>query len=211
VPPATAAPEPRVGALAIALGRTWSGGVIASVTNVAVVGGPLRTGRGSEIARVIRIAQAPHSAFTGGVLVDGDAAVLGVISGAAIRGTTVVIPATLAWDAAHQIVRHGGTRQGYLGIRTMTVTVPARQRTGDVGSAGLLITAVADASPADTAGLLVGDVIVRFAGEPVSEPESLLTLLRGDHIGRPVAVSLVRGAERQEIAVTIGERSSRRG
>ena len=45
---------------------------MATLTNVAVVGGPLRTGRAIEIERVIRIAQPPHGALTGGALVDGD-------------------------------------------------------------------------------------------------------------------------------------------
>ena len=48
--------EPRIGHLVIAVGRTWSGGVMATLTNVAVIGGPLRTGRASQLDRVIRIA-----------------------------------------------------------------------------------------------------------------------------------------------------------
>ncbi len=51
--------EPRVGHLAVAVGRTWSGGVTAFVTNVAVVGGPLRTSRVSQLDRVIRVASQP--------------------------------------------------------------------------------------------------------------------------------------------------------
>jgi S1-C subfamily serine protease len=209
VTPADVGAEPRVGALVIAVGRTWSGNVMASVTNVAVVGGPLRTGRASEIARVIRIAQPPHAALTGGALVDGAGTVLGVISGAAIRGTTVVVPATLAWDAAHQIVKRGGTRQGFLGISTVPVTLPARQHSDGLAS-GLLITGVAHSSPAESAGLLVGDVLTRVAGEVVTEPESLLLVLRGTDIGRPVAAAVVRGLERLELNVTIGERPARR-
>ena len=202
--------EPRVGSLAIAIGRTWSGGVIASVTNIAVVGGPLRIGRGREIARVIRVAQPPHSAFTGGALADPEGRVLGLITGVAIRGTTVVIPATLAWDAAHQIVKRGGTRQGYLGISTIPVTFSARQRDSAAAAGGLLITTVANESPAEAAALLVGDVVAKFAGEPVTDPEMLMTLLRGDHIGKPVTLSIVRGVQRHDIAVTVGERPRRR-
>ena len=95
----------KVGHLAIAIGRTWSGGVMATVTNVAVVGGPLRTGRASQIERVIRIAQSPHGALSGGALVDGEGRALGLITGSEIRGTTIVLPATLAW------ARGTGTRR----------------------------------------------------------------------------------------------------
>ncbi len=62
--PLDVAPEPRVGHLALAVGRTYSGGVMAILTNVAVVGGPLGPGRASELERVIRIAHAPHGALT---------------------------------------------------------------------------------------------------------------------------------------------------
>ena len=206
IAPLPAAPEPLVGSLAIAIGRTWSGAVMATVTNVCVVGGPLRTGRSSQLERVIRIAQSPHGALTGGALVDGDGNILGIVSGSSIRGTTVVVPATLAWEAAHLIVKSGGTKQGYLGISSISVALPERQRAGDAHAHGLLVTAVAQGGPSDTAGLLIGDVIQRFNGAPVADAETLLTLLRGDHVGKVVTLTVVRGIKVEELAVTVGER-----
>lgn len=207
---AHAAPEPRVGSLAVAVGRTWSGGVMALVTNVAVVGGPLRTGRASAIERVIRVAMAPHGAITGGALVDGSGGWLGLVTGTAIRETAVVLPAAIALAAARQIVERGGARQGFLGISTLPVTVPERQRGRATATHGLLISGVTSGSPAEAAGLLVGDVVTAFAGEAIDDPETLVTLLRGDRIGKPVTLTLVRGTERQDVSVTVGERSVRR-
>jgi S1-C subfamily serine protease len=210
ITPADTAPEPRVGSLAVAIGRTWSGAVMATVTNVAVVGGPLRTGRTNQIERVIRIAQSPHGALSGGALADAEGRVLGLVTGSAIRGTTVVIPATLAWAAAHHIVERGGTRQGYLGVTTATVAMAARQRTSGNDEHGVLITAIGSGSPADAAGLLVGDIILQFGGEPVRDPDTLVTLLRGDHVGKPVVLSVQRGLTRQDVSVVVGERPKRR-
>jgi S1-C subfamily serine protease len=210
IAPGDPAPEPRTGSLAVAVGRTWSGAVMASVTNVAVVGGPLRTGRATEIARVIRVAQPPHGALSGGALADADGRILGLLTASAIRGTTVVLPTTLAWEAAHQIVERGGTRQGYLGISTMPVALPARQH-GHGQERGLLITSIAAKSPADSAGLFVGDIILQFAEAQVQEPDVLVTLLRGDHVGRPVTIALLRGVQRHEVAVVVGERPAHRG
>ncbi|HEX6162668.1 MAG TPA: hypothetical protein VFZ31_04855, partial [Vicinamibacterales bacterium] len=51
-PALAVAPEPKPGHLAVAIGRTWSGGVMAALAPVAVVGGPLRTGRSGSIDRV---------------------------------------------------------------------------------------------------------------------------------------------------------------
>jgi S1-C subfamily serine protease len=208
-PPIAATVDPAVGHLAIAVGRTWSGGIMATITNVAVVGGPLRTGRTSELERVVRIAQEPHGALTGGALIDGDGQALGIITGSAIRGTTVVIPASLAWPLAQQIAQHGGTRQGFIGISSSAVALPERQRAGRSQEFGLLVNALVDQSPADAAGLFVGDIIVAFDAQGVQEPESLLTLLRGDRIGKSVPLTILRGGELREVTVTIGDRPRR--
>jgi S1-C subfamily serine protease len=209
ITPLETAGEPRVGHLAIAVGRTWSGGVMATVTNVAVVGGPLRTGRASQLDRVIRIAQPPHGALTGGALIDGTGRALGLVTGNAIRDTTVVIPSAIAWAIGQQIVAEGGTKQGYLGVGTSPVTLPAAQRGGRQQSKGLLVTGLADGGPAAAAGVLVGDAILAFDGKVVDEPEALLTLLRGDRIGRSVPLTVSRAGELREIGVTVGERERR--
>jgi S1-C subfamily serine protease len=207
--PLEVADEPRVGHLAIVVGRTWSGGVMATVTNVAVVGGPLRTGRATQIDRVIRLAQPPHGALTGGALIDGAGRALGVVTGTAIRETTVVIPGAIAWAVGQRIVAEGGTRQGYLGISSSPVRLPAGQRGDRQQSDGLLVNGVVDGSPAARGGVLVGDVILAFDGTVVDEPEALLTLLRGERIGRPVALTVLRGGELRDIPVTVGERERR--
>jgi serine protease Do len=204
--PLAAAAEPKVGHVAIAVGRTWSGGVMATLTNVAVVGGPLRTGRSTQIDRVIRIAQPPHGALTGGALIDGDGAALGIVTASAIRGTTVVLPATLLWPIARQLAEHGGTRQGFVGISSTTVALPERQRGGRAQEHGLIVTGIVPGSPADTAGLLIGDIIVAFDGQAVDQPEALITALRGDRIGKPAPLTVLRGVKLQDIVVTVGER-----
>ncbi len=206
VSPLPTAPEPRVGHLAIAVGRTWSGGTMAAVTSVVVVGGPLRTGRVSRLERVIRIAQPPHGALTGGALIDGNGRALGLVTGSAIRGTTVVVPAELAWTVGRQVATRGGTRQGFLGIGSTTVQLPAKQRAGRIDAHGLLVTSLAEGGPADTAGLLVGDVIVRFGDTPVEDPEELVMLLGGNHVGRTVPLTVLRAGAAQEVSVTVGER-----
>jgi S1-C subfamily serine protease len=210
IQPIEVAPDPRVGHLAIAVGRTWSGGVMASVTNVAVIGGPLKTSRASQLERVIRIAQAPHGAFVGGALADGNGRALGVITSTDIRGTTVVIPAPLAWAIAQQVVAQGGTKRGFLGVSSTTIALPERQRGGRSQTHGLLITSVVDRSPADVAGILVGDVIVALDGKVVEEPEALVTLLRADRASDGATLTVIRGGDVREVPVKIGERPVRK-
>jgi len=209
--PLIAAPEPKPGRLAVAVGRTWSGGVMAAFAPIAVVGGPLRTGRASAIERVIRIQIAPHGALNGGVLIDPSGQALGIVTSMVIRGTTVVIPASIAWAAASKVASDGGTRQGFLGISSMTVRLPDRQRAGRAQQFGLLVSQVAAQSPAETGGLLVGDLIVGFDGEAVQEPEELVTRLRGNRVGAAVPITVIRGTSAVDVTVTVSERPTNKG
>ena len=66
---------------------------------------------------------------------------------------------------------------------------------------------MAGGTPAEAAGLLVGDVIVAFDGVPVREPDELLTLLRGDRVGRAVPLEVLRGGAPVTVTVTVAERT----
>lgn len=209
LPPLAAGDEPKAGSLAVAVGRTWSGNVIAMLAPVAVVGGPLRTSRAGAIDRVIRIQQSPHGAINGGALIGDSGRALGIITSMDIRDTTVVIPASMAWPAAIQVAATGGTTQGFLGVSSMPVAIPDRQRAGRADASGLLISQVARQSPADSAGLLVGDIIVAFDRQAVRDGEELMTRLRGDRIGKAVPVTVLRGGSPVDVTVTVGERPSR--
>ena len=210
-PALVAATEPKPGQLGVAIGRTWSGAVMATLAPVAVVGGPLRTGRTSAIDRVIRIQQAPHGALNGGALVNPDGQAFGIITSLAIRGTTVVIPATIAWAAASKVASEGGAKQGFLGVSSLPVALPDRQRAGRPQTSGLLISHVATDSPAETGGLLVGDLIVGFGGQPILDAESLINRLRGNAVGTAVPVTVIRGTSAVDVTVTVRERQRMKG
>jgi S1-C subfamily serine protease len=210
-PSLVVAPEPKPGHLAVAVGRTWSGGVMATLSPIAVVGGPLRTGRTGAIDRVIRIQQSPHGALNGGALINAAGQALGIITSLAIRGTTVVIPASIAWAAATKAASDGGVKQGFIGVSSMPVPLPEKQRGGRSQTSGLLISHVAANSPAEQGGLLVGDVIVGFGGEAVDDPESLVTRLRGNKVGAAVPITVIRGTKAVDVTVTVSERPKIKG
>jgi S1-C subfamily serine protease len=197
---------PRVGHIALAVARSWSNAVTATAGVISVIGGPLATGRGRAIDRVIRTSAPMHGGFAGGALLDAAGDLIGITTAAEIRGLGVVIPADIAWTVAASLAERGTIGRGYLGVAGQPARLPARQREAEGRPHGLLVVGVSDGSPADTGGILVGDVMVAFDGIAVESPLDLLDLLQGDRIGRAASVRVIRGGAPLDLAVTVGRR-----
>jgi len=199
-PSFTPSPAPaRVGHLALALARSWSNAITASAGIVAVIGGPLATGRRRAIDQVIRTTAPMHDGFSGGAFLDAGGALIGMTTAASIRGFGVVIPAAIVWKAAAHIVEHGGSARGYLGIVGQPVRLPD-------GRGALLVASVAPNGPAAAAGVLIGDVVLALDETPVASPEDLLDLLTGARVGHAATLHLLRGGSPTDVPVTIGAR-----
>jgi serine protease Do len=204
-PIAAATAAARVGHLALAVARSWSNAVTASAGIVSVIGGPLPTGRHRAIDQVIRTTAPMHEGFAGGAFVDTAGGLLGIATAATIRGLGVIIPTAIAWKTVATVLEHGRMKRGYLGIAGQPVTLPESQRVHGRADA-LLVVGVTDGSPAASAGLLVGDVLVALDGQPLESPQDLMDRLLGAHIGRPVSLQVLRGGTAIDAAVTVGER-----
>ena len=204
-PPALSKGEARPGEFALALARSWSNAITASAGIVAVVGGPLRTGRRRQLERVIRLTTPLHDGFAGGAVFNASGAVLGIATAAQIRGYGVVIPASIAWAAAEQLRRSGTPRRGYIGVAVQPVEIPTSQRPQERERA-LLVVGVSASSPADAAGVNVGDLVLDVDGKPTSSPEELLDRLSERSVGDTIVLNTLRGGTAREQRVVIGER-----
>ena len=201
-----AAELPAVGEIAIAVARSWSNNVTATAGLISVIGGPLPTGRRRAIEQVIRTSAPMHEGFAGGGLLGTDGRLLGVTTAASIRGLGVVIPAGIAWRTAADVLRRGTLKRGYLGIAAQPVRVSDKQK-GAVGAdEALLVVGVKSGTPADEAGLLVGDLLLSLDGQPLASTDELFDLLIGDRVGTRVPVRILRGTSVTEANVTVGER-----
>lgn len=204
--PSRADTEPRPGEIVLALARSWSNALTVSAGIVAVVGGPLRTGRRRQIPRVIRVTAPMHDGFAGGGVFDASGRLTGIATAAAIRGFGVAIPASIAWASADQILAVGTPRRGFVGVAVQPVALPASQQPEDRTRA-LLVVGVTAGSPADRAGVIVGDVLLAFDGKVTESPEDLLDLLAGNRVGQSVVAHVLRGGAARDVQVTVAERT----
>jgi len=69
-----------------------------------------------------------------------------------------------------------------------------------------MLVSIEPGSPAEKAGLRLGDALLSFAGQALKHPADLLGLLDGERIGTEVAVRLLRAGELRDAAVTVGTR-----
>jgi serine protease Do len=73
-------------------------------------------------------------------------------------------------------------------------------------SRGLLINSLAPDGPAERAGVLIGDVLIELDGKPCLDMDDVHTALGSGSIGRQLKIALIRGGDRKECSVTVGER-----
>lgn len=207
MPTATAAAAPRVGQLALAVGRPAPGGPMASLGVISAVSGPLRLGNGRALERYLRTDATPYPGFSGGALIDLSGAVAGILTTGLARGATIAIPFDLALGVAETLGKLGFVRRGYLGVVSQQVKLPSAQRAGLTQETGLLVVRVEEGSPAEKGGALMGDIIVSVEGVTVADADDLLGALSGDRVGRTVAVGVIRGGTLSTANIVVGERA----
>jgi S1-C subfamily serine protease len=129
-------------------------------------------------------------------------------SSALARGLAVTVPHAVLRRVAQALTSQGKVRHGYLGIAAQPVGLPdsLRQRAGLTVETGLLLVGVEPGSPADRAGLLLGDILVAFAGASTGSLEALNDRLGPESVGTQQVAKIVRGGQVMDIPVTVGER-----
>ena len=198
----------KVGQLVLALGRPSSAGMQASWGIVTAIAGPARTHRGGLLDEYISTETTPYPGFSGGPLVNTEGEVLGLNTSGLTHGSSLTIPAKVAWRIADALAKHGSVKRGYLGVRTQPVEIPeaARQSLKREQKSGLLVLWLEENGPAQQGGLFVGDTLVAVAGQPVSDPDDLFAALNSETVGKSVAVEVLRGGKLETVSVTVGER-----
>jgi S1-C subfamily serine protease len=198
----------KVGQLVLALGRPSENGAQASWGIVNAIGGPFRTGRGGLLDQTIQTETTPYPGFSGGALINTEGEVLGLNTSGLTHGSSLTIPAKVAWRIAEALAKHGSVKRGYLGVRTQPVEISEalQSELKRKQGSGLLIVWLEEDGPAKKGGAFVGDILVTLNGNPVSDPDDIFVTLGSDVVGKSVPVQVVRGGKLETLKVTVGER-----
>ncbi|MBB2959944.1 DegQ family serine endoprotease [Methylobacterium sp. R2-1] len=147
---------------------------------------------------------------SGGPLFNMDGEVIGINtailspSGGSV-GIGFAVPSATASQVVDQLRQFGEVRRGWLGVRIQNVDEATAEALGLKGGAkGALVAGVDEKGPAKTAGLEVGDVIVKFNGVPVKSSSELPRIVATTPVGKTVDVQIVRKGEEQTKSVLLG-------
>ena len=120
-------------------------------------------------------------------------------------GVSFAIPIEVALDVAKQLQATGKVTRGRLGIGIQSLTKELAQSFKLDQPVGAVITNVEKGSPADRAGLKVGDVILSYNGKKIEDPNELPRLVAATKPGEKAALEVWRDGKRQQVAATVGE------
>jgi len=207
VAPKADASSLRVGSLVLAVGRPGRN-VSASFGIVSAVGEGWRSWQGARIDRVLRLDLAVYDGFSGGPLVDASGAVLGLNNSALARGTPLALPAVAVDRVLDELLERGHVRRPFIGVAVQPVALSAsvvKQHSLN-GDAGLLIVSIADGSPAEKAGMLLGDVLLEANGNELSGPDDLLDALSSVSKDGVVTLKFLRGGSVRSASITPADR-----
>jgi serine protease Do len=205
---------------------TWGDSAKARVGDwVVAIGNPFGLGgtvtAGIVSARARDINAGPYDDFlqtdasinrgnSGGPMFNLDGQIIGINtaifspSGGSI-GIGFAIPSNLAKNVVSQLIAHGHTRRGWLGVRIQSVTDEIAESLGLGEPRGALVASVTDGGPAQDAGLEQGDIILAFDGKKVEEMRKLPRIVAETPIEKTVDVVVWRKGGEETVKVKVGE------
>jgi S1-C subfamily serine protease len=202
-----------VGQVAIAIGSPY--GFQHSVTAgiVSAVGRSMRGAAGRLLDNIIQTDAALNPGNSGGPLVDSRGIVIGVNTAVILpaQGICFAIASNTAERVATALIHDGRVRRAYLGVSAHDNELPRRviRHFALAQRSGARIETVAGDSPAATAGVQPGDIIIGFGAAAVTGVDDLQRLLTGGRIGDPTTLTVLRRVQRLTLEVTPRESVTR--
>ncbi len=196
-----------IGSAVFAAAATPAGGARVSFGFVSSVERAFRGPGGRRISGSVEHTAPLAPGSSGSPLVDADGALIALNTNRVGEGFYLALPADASLRARVDALASGASpERPHLGIAVAPARVARRLRrsVGLPERDGLLVRGVEDGSPAATAGIAEGDLLVAASGRPVDDVDALHEALRDT--GFPLEVTLVRGTEERSVTVTAPDR-----
>jgi putative serine protease PepD len=179
-------------------------GIVSSLDRPVTAGGQGET----SFINAIQTDAAVNPGNSGGPLVDGDGRVIGVNSAIATLGAGAggqagsiglgfSIPIDTAQRIADELIQTGSSSTPVIGA----------QIDNSDSSSGAVIAEITANGPAEEAGLRAGDVITELDGRAIADYTELVVAIRDKAVGDNVVLTIDRGGDSQQVAVTLGAAS----
>lgn len=192
----------KVGQLVIAIGNPY--GLERTVT-FGVISALRRSIGITQYESFIQTDAPINPGNSGGPLINIKGEVIGINTAIVAEGQGLgfAIPINLAKWVADQLMAKGRVVRGWLGVVIQEITPEIAETIGV--KEGILVSQVAPGSPAEKAGLKVGDIIVAVDGEKVREVRELQFRIMKTPPGTEVTLTILRGGKEQTIKAKVGE------
>ena len=104
-----------------------------------------------------------------------------------------------------QSLKEKGKSSGWIGVMIQDVSEKIAKKNKLTSEEGAYVQEVEDDSPADSAGLKSGDVIVEFNGSKITDADDLIKAVQKTASGTKVTLNIVRDSEKKSIKLTVGK------
>jgi S1-C subfamily serine protease len=207
----------QVGQLVVAVGNPlgFSGSVTAGV--VSALGRSIATndrGHTRLVENVIQTDAALHPGNSGGALADSRGRMVGVntaLVGSMVgQGLGLAVPIDdVTKGIIAELIKNGRIRRAYLGVAGGTRPLPPRLA-DDLGRhEGIEVVEVVEGSPAASAGIKAGDILIDGDGTELSSVKDLQALMAGDRVGTVMDFTVIRGGTLLTLTTKLVELSDR--
>ncbi|WP_117210047.1 S1C family serine protease [Allorhizocola rhizosphaerae] len=199
----------QVGQLVVAVGNPMglAGSVTAGV--ISALGRSLPTRDGNRVRLVDDVIQtdaALNPGNSGGALADSHGHVIGVNTAVAGIGLGLAVPInSTTRQIISELITTGRVRRAWVGIAGLPVPLPPPVAAKLGQRNGLRVVEVVPGSPAGTAGVYLGDVIISAGGQAVQSVQALQRLMLGPAIGSRLPVTLLRRGAFVDVVITPAE------